>query len=381
LTVKQLIFFLKQIRKEHFFRRILCQCGQDVRRAFADIRTINGDDKLGADYFTAKTLLVSREDSRVLDILDDLPSEHRSLLCKRLFEFLCMYHVEMGVDKSQNLDVLKQICVRALSACNRIETFEFDHQFNTIKGMYEIYMLYGVKSNLFDLSPDGKRKHLTAVLLKEVELLLKGEKTLFFSIFVTSAFFLFSGCSNFIQLLDHSKKLATIFDLTTDAILTEFASLSGNQDILLQIAQQLHQQSEDPDLLVRCAVAILNWSVQSLNDSLDETCLDVILSQNAPSNNDVQAVQMARRLCAKALDCHENGGISLPAILDVTMILNYVYDLDDCDKEMRKIAQIYQVYMPMKITNSQSDVVRTLLMMRQSLGGKFSYYNIVVEGV
>lgn len=90
-----------------------------------------------------------------------------------------MYHVEMGVDKSQNLDVLKQICVRALSACNRIETFEFDHQFNTIKGMYEIYKLYGLKSNLFDLSPDGKRKHLTAVLLKEVELLLKGEKTVF----------------------------------------------------------------------------------------------------------------------------------------------------------------------------------------------------------
>lgn len=157
--------------------------------------------------------------------------------------------------------------------------------------------------------------------------------------------------------------------------------MNSNQDILLQIAQQLHQQSEDPDLLVRCAVAILNWSVQSPNDSLDETCLDVILSQNAPPNNDVQAVQMARRLCAKALDCHENGGISLPAILDVTMILNYAYDLDDCDKEMRKIAQIYQIYVPMKITNSQSDVVRTLLMMRQLLGGKFSYYNIVVGRV
>lgn len=189
MTVKQLIFFLKQIRKEHFFRRILYQCGQDVRRAFADIRTINGDDKLGADYFTAKTLLVSREDGRVLDILDDLPSEHRSLLCKRLFEFLYMYHVEMGVDKSQNLDVLKQICVRALSACNRIETFEFDHQFNTIKGMYEIYKLYGLKSNLFDLSPDGKRKHLTAVLLKEVELLLKGEKTVFLDFCYFSFFF------------------------------------------------------------------------------------------------------------------------------------------------------------------------------------------------
>lgn len=115
----------------------------------------------------------------ILDILDDLPSERRSLVCKRLFEFLYMYHMEMGVDKCQNLDVLKQICVRAFSACSRVETFEFDHQFNTIKGMYEIYKLYGLESNLVDLSPDGKRKYLTVVLLKEVELVLKGKKTVF----------------------------------------------------------------------------------------------------------------------------------------------------------------------------------------------------------
>lgn len=129
---------------------------------------------------------------------------------------------------------------------------------------------------------------------------------------------------------------------------------------------------------MRCAVAILNWSVQSANDSLDDTCLDVILSQSTTSNNDVKAVQLARRLCAKALDCHENGGISLSAILDVTMILNYVYDLDDCDKEMRKIAQIYQIYLPMKITNSQSDVVRNLLVMRQLLGGKYGHTVFII---
>lgn len=145
--------------------------------------------------------------------------------------------------------------------------------------------------------------------------------------------------------------------------------------MFIEIGKQLLEASRCSELLTLCAVYIFKYSKEEVNNVGNETFLDVVVAANKSSSvEDLEALQLARKLCIKAM-MHPTD-VDERAILEVLHWIDSCYYLSNMEDMFLSYAEVHRIYLPSNRSyyfGMSFEVIRSMFNMYCSFAGKFLF--------
>ncbi|XP_066256741.1 kinetochore-associated protein 1 [Euwallacea similis] len=325
----------------------------DDETAFNEIRLIRSDDQLSADYFVIKHLISKGKieiAGRLIDNLTNSTDEYVAELCGIIFEHLFFKCLDARKSKCSRHyhEALTPIFNRLAKRSLKSELDDITYKYKMAHASGAIYLKYGENVNAGNLSI-MKRSYLLEKISPQI---LEDE------------------CPSLPNQIRHCTQLASLFGEPVEELIIQYLQMIYDLDLLVEMGNHLLEEFSNPEVLVQCAMTILNSSVLRLDHSNNETFLDFIETKNDTINgfkSNNETIHLAKELCVKALLCYEEKDGFLSTSLDATRLVDFSCYIGVVETELRGFLELHRTYVPRNFGTSSFEPIKMMLNLYTSL--------------